>query len=251
MGRKQIGKRQCFYVFIACLTVAICTGCATFSGIKTKMAAQDHLKQGQLLFEQGAFRDAVEEHQRVLALIHGSDPADRALFNLGLIYAHQDNPDRNYVTSAALFKRILDEYPDSPLYNQAHIWYYLLNANMKSRIHIDELSRINGYLLLTDELITIKDFKKALDVNQKALSISENTHRFDEILFNIGLIYAHHENPGKNFRISVSYFERLIKEYPESPLVDQARAWKGLLDIIEKSKQVDIEIDQKKKELAR
>jgi tetratricopeptide (TPR) repeat protein len=290
------------------------------------MVAKDHLQQGQLLFEQGDFREATKENQRVLSLIETRDPVDRALFNLGLIYAHQDNPERDYERSVEYFKRLLEEYPDSPLYNNAKAWFFLLNENMEAKTKIENLSRINGYLLQNDELIKINDFKKALDVNQKALSISGNEHRLDEVLFNIGLIYshhnnpdkdynlsikyfeklikeypesplldqeqtdelikvndfkkaldvnkkalsisgnghrldevlfnigfiyAHHDNPDKNYKQSIKYFERLIKEHPESPLVDQAKVWQGLLDVIEKSKQVDIEIDQKKKELAR
>jgi len=290
------------------------------------MVAKDHLKQGQLLFEQGDFREATKENQRVLSLIDTRDPVDRALFNLGLIYAHQDNPERDYEKSVEFFKRLLEEYPDSPLYNNAKAWFFLLNENMEAKAKIETLSSINGYLMQNDELIKTNDFKKALDVNKKALSISGNghrldealfnigliyshqdnpdknyklsikyfeklikehpesplidqvqndeliktndfkkaldvnkkalsvsgnRHRLDEVLFNIGFIYAHHDNPDKNYKQSIKYFERLIKEHPDSPLVDQAKVWQGLLDVIEKSKQVDIEIDQKKKELAR
>ena len=251
MGRKHIGKRQCFYFCIACLIIAIFSGCASFSDIRNRKAANDHLQKGQLSFEQGDFSEAAEENRKVLTLIDRRDPADRALFNLGIIYAHQDNSDRDYSKSVELFKRILKEYPDSPLYNHAKVWYFLLNDSIKSKIQIEDLSSINGYLMQTDELIKTNNFKQALDINQKSLSISGNGHRLDEALFNIGLIYAHHDNPDKNYKVSIKYFERLITEYPESPLVDQATVWQGLLDVIEKSKQVDIEIDQKKKELAR
>jgi len=277
LGRKQIGKRQCFHFFIACLIIIIFSGCASFSGNRIRMAANDHLEKGQILFEQGDFEEASKENQRVLSLIDRGEPADRALFNMGLIYAHQDNPDRDYVRAVELFKRVLEEYPDSPLYNHAKVLFYVLNDNMKSKTRIENLSGINDYLLQNDELndnmksktrienqsgindylpqndelIKINDFNKALDVNQQALSVSENGQRLDKVLFNIGFIYAHHDNPDKNYKLSIEYFERLIKEYPQSPLIDQAKVWQGLLNIIEKSKQVDIEIDQKKKELAR
>jgi len=258
LGRKYIRKRQCFHFCVACLIIVIISGCASLSVYRNKRTANEHLKKGQHLFEQGDFGESAKENRIVLSMIDRSGPADKAIYNLGLIYAHQDNADKDYSKSVEFFKRILDEYPDSPLYNQATVWFYLLNdnmkfqnQNMKSQAQIETLSSINGYLMQTDELIKINNFKKALDVNQKALSIPSNEHRYDEILFNIGLIYAHHDNPEKNYKVSIEYFERLIKEYPESPLIDQAKVWQGLLDVIEKSKQVDIEIDQKKKELAR
>ncbi len=326
MGRKYSRKRQCIQLCIACLIIVVFSRCASLSGIRNRMAADDHVKHGQLLFEQGDFRQAEEENQKALTLLDRRSPADRALFTLGLIYAHQDNPDKEHEKSVEFFKRLLEEYPDSSLYNNAKVWFFILNDNMEAKKQIENLSSINGYLqqndeliktndfkkaldvnqkalsisgnghrldealfnigliyshhdnpdknyklsikyfeklikdfpetpsvdqVKNDELIKINDFKKALDVNQKALSIKGNRHRLDEVLFNIGFIYAHHDNPDKDYKLSIKYFERLINEYPESPLVDQAKVWQGLLDVIEKSKQVDIEIDQKKKELTR
>jgi hypothetical protein len=43
----------------------------------------------------------------------------------------------------------------------------------------------------------------------------------------------------------------LIDRDPQSPLVEQAKIWIGVLNVIEKSKQVDIEIEEMKKELSR
>ncbi len=251
MGEKYFRARQCFYYCAACLTITVIIGCASLSGMKTRRAVNDHLKQGQLFFEQGDFKEAEKEYQKVLSLSGTSVPADRALFNLGLIYAHQNNPDRRFNRSVELFQRLMEEYPDSPLYNYASGWFHVLNENIKSNAQIEMLFSINGYLLQSNEMIKTGDFKKALDANSKALSLSDNKHRLDEILFNIGLIYAHHDNPEKNYKKSMEYFEKLINDHPDSPLADQAKVWQGLLDVIEKSKQVDIEIEEKKKELAR
>lgn len=135
---------------------------------------------------------------------------------------------------------------------------FLLNTTMKLqtdleklRVEVDHMSSINSYLIETDPLVKSGNFKKALNLNLEALSLTEKKHRHDEIMFNIGLIYAHNDNPDKNYKLSMEHFDRLIDNYPDSPLVDQAIVWKSLLDVIEKSKQVDIEIEQKKKEMAR
>ena len=71
----------------------------------------------------------------------------------------------------------------------------------------------------------------------------------DKALFNMGLIYAHYGNPEKDYKKSISFFTKLIKEYSNSALVEQAKIWVGILDAIEKEKQVDIEIEKKKNEL--
>jgi tetratricopeptide (TPR) repeat protein len=251
LGRKQIGTGQCLHVFIACLIITLFSGCATLSDFSDRMAAKDDVRQGERLFQQGDFTGASKQNLKAISLSGMKSPGDRALFNLGVIYAHQDNPERSYKRSLKYFSRMMKAYPDSPLYHAAEAWYFLLNSNIKANARIEILSSINGYLMQNDELIEMGDFKKALELNQKALSVSGDGHRQDEVLYNIGLIYAHYDNPDKNYRLANEYFERLIKEYPESPLVVQAKIWKGLLDVIEKSKQVDIEIDQKKKEMAR
>jgi hypothetical protein len=39
--------------------------------------------------------------------------ADRALFRIGYIYAHPNNPDRDYEKSLDTFKRLVSEHPQS------------------------------------------------------------------------------------------------------------------------------------------
>jgi hypothetical protein len=73
----------------------------------------------------------------------------------------------------------------------------------------------------------------------------------DEAIFNMGLIYAHYGNPKKDNEKSIFFFRKLLNEHPKSPLVEQAKIWIGVLNVIEKSKQVDLEIEEMKKELSR
>jgi hypothetical protein len=81
----------------------------------------------------------------------------------------------------------------------------------------------------------------------------------------MGLIHAHPGYPKRDTTKSLALFRRLIKDYPRSPWVEQARAWAAVLQeneklsrsveelnrVIEKSKQVDIEIEEKKREKAK
>lgn len=106
-------------------------------------------------------------------------------------------------------------------------------------------------LVLGRKLLDKNDFKGALKENMKVLALFEKEPPGDSALFNMGLIYAHYENPEKDYKKSIHYFKRLIKEYPQSPLLEQAKIWVNVLGIIEKGKEIDIEIEKKKKELAR
>ena len=44
-------------------------------------------------------------------------------------------------------------------------------------------------------------------------------------------------------------FLGLLKEFPQSPYAEKAKIWTGVLNAIEETKKVDIEIEEKKKEL--
>jgi tetratricopeptide (TPR) repeat protein len=121
------------------------------------------------------------------------------------------------------------------------------------------------YLDRGKELLAQGDFEGALKQNQKVLSLSGNNPPGDEALFNMGLIYAHSGNPKKDYGKSIGFFKKLTKDYPQSPFVEQVRIWTGVLQeneklnqtiqklnqVIEGSKQVDIEIEEKKREKAK
>jgi hypothetical protein len=103
-----------------------------------------------------------------------------------------------------------------------------------------------------------KDFEASLKVNQRVLTLAGKQPPADEALFNLGLIYIHAENPKRDYGKSMLYFQRLVKEFPESFWAEDAKTWVGILqeneklrDMIEKAKQVDITVDEKKREIAR
>ncbi len=121
------------------------------------------------------------------------------------------------------------------------------------------------YLIKAQKLLDQGDFEGSLRENQKVLSLYNKVPPGDEALFNMGLIYAHYGYPKRDYQKSLDYFKRLIKVFPQSPLVGYSKMWIGILQenerlnieieelkkTIKKSKQVDIEIDEKKKELSK
>jgi hypothetical protein len=51
----------------------------------------------------------------------------------------------------------------------------------------------------------------------------------DVALFNIGFVYAYAESPYHNAAKALSCFEQLINLYPQSPWAFQGKAWRALL----------------------
>ncbi len=118
--------------------------------------------------------------------------------------------------------------------------------------------KTNEHLFRGQELFIRGDYDGSLKEYRKILALSANRPPGDEALFHIGLIYAHHRNPKRDLAMSLTFFSKLIKDYPQSPWVEQAKIWAEVLrenetlkKVIEESKQVDIEIEEKKREKAR
>ncbi len=120
-------------------------------------------------------------------------------------------------------------------------------------------------LTLAQKLLDQGNYEGSLKENQKVLSLYDNVPPGDEALFNMGLIYAHYGYSKRDNKKSLDLFKRLIKFFPQSHLVGQAKIWIGVLQenerltreveelntAIKKSKQIDMELDEKKKEFSK
>jgi tetratricopeptide (TPR) repeat protein len=82
--------------------------------------------RSQRLLAAGDFENFIGENQRILSLAHPRSSKDEALFNLGLVYAHEGNPKKDFSKSLDFFKRLIRDHPRSPLVEQAKIWVGLL-----------------------------------------------------------------------------------------------------------------------------
>lgn len=106
-----------------------------------------------------------------------------------------------------------------------------------------------SYLQLVQSLMHQGDFDSALRESQSTLARSPKTPPGDDALFYMGLIYVHHGNPKRDYQKAHSLFMRVVREFPQSPRAEESVIWLGVLESIEKAKQVDILIEEKKKEL--
>ena len=61
----------------------------------------------------------------------------------------------------------------------------------------------------------------------------------------MGLIYAYPEYPYANYETSLSFFERLIDEYPKSVFKTQAKIWASILN---QTSENGKELDKQKKQ---
>ncbi len=300
MGRKRARAREFICFCVAGLIALALQGCTTLETIRVKIKGQvearQYLHRGKGLLAQGDYEGASHENLKILSLALRGPPEDEALFNMGWIYAHPENPKKDYGKSIFFFKKLLEDFPQSSRNERAKIWVGMLQENERLSQTTDECTRKNENLkqtiqivsqtneklkqrekkieerqearepfLLSQKLLAQGDFEGALKENQRILSLSGKNPPADEALWNMGVIHAHPGNPKKDYGKSLTFFKRLIKDYPESPWVEQAKTLGGMLQeneklsrsvedlnqMIEKSKQVDIEIEEKKREKAK
>jgi tetratricopeptide (TPR) repeat protein len=250
--------------------------------IKGKMEAYQYLHRSKELLAQGDYEGAFNENSKILSLAIHRSPEDEALFNIGRIYAHPGNPKKDYKKSIFFFEKLLEDFPQSSWSEQAKIWVGILQENEKLNQRVEALNRMDETskqldrmieewkqtrepFLLSQKFLAEGNYEGALKENQRILSLSGQNPPGDEALFNMGLVHAHPGYPKRDTTKSLALFKRLIKDHPRSPWTEQAKTWVGVLQeneklshsveelnrVIEKSKQVDIEIEEKKREKAK
>jgi hypothetical protein len=115
-----------------------------------------------------------------------------------------------------------------------------------------------GLLLRARRLLSQGDYEGSLKESERAFSLAGGKVPGDEALLHIGLVHAHFGNPKRDYAKSLAVLRRLLKEYPQSPWGEEAKVWVAVLqeneklsEMIEKSKQVDIEVEEKKRKRAK
>lgn len=178
-------------------------------------------------------------------------PADIALYALGEVYAHYAYPGKDYALSKQYFSRLIANFPESPLSSEARTFVGIYESFAEKEKKIATLEKEQKAKSAGSEAIANHNFELAVKENLQVIKVAGQKPPADSALYNLGLIYAHIDNPGKDFQKARRYFAELIKEFPASPLVEESRVWLGLFEVFEKIQQIDLEIEQQKKQLNR
>ena len=107
------------------------------------------------------------------------------------------------------------------------------------------------HLVKAQKFLDEGNYEESLNENQKALSLSANDSPGDEALLNIALIYADPANPQKDYTQSIMSLALLTKDYPRSPLADQAKVWTEILQENTKLTRTSQEVLQENTKLKR
>ena len=121
--RSRIGGLTPF--FIACVIMApilIC-GCGhLYEGFPVRPAFKD----ANDLFSQGRYRASLIRYELIMKKY--PDLGDRALFEMGIIYAYPDNGQKDYQKSLQCFQKLIRDYPQSVYRQDSLMMIFHLNT---------------------------------------------------------------------------------------------------------------------------
>ncbi|MBI4522737.1 MAG: hypothetical protein HY695_02865 [Deltaproteobacteria bacterium] len=131
MGREPTKQGEHVYVCFAVVMLLLCSGCAVAKKAAEKQDERQSILQAQKLLASGDYTGSAKENEKLALRYARRPPGDEAIFNLGLIFADERNANKDYRKAIAFFKKVLMDYPESPLVPQAKIWVGVLEANQK------------------------------------------------------------------------------------------------------------------------
>ncbi len=176
MGTKRAGKGKYLFLYFACLVAILLEiqGCTNFTekrqdkqnlaDTKIPMDKEDDetplkdfkevltlfpqfarkwqgkqtLAKARALMLNGYYESSLKNNKEVLRLFPNS-LGDQALFQMGLNYAHPENPNMDYKKSTECFQNIIKEFPESNIRDKAGIWILFLQEITKKNKRINNL----------------------------------------------------------------------------------------------------------------
>jgi hypothetical protein len=209
MGTKQIRERKYFFLHFACLGLIsfVIFGCLHFS---KKLQGQKLLEEGMAEMSDRQYEASMAKSLTVLNNFPHS-LTDQALFQMGLLYAHPENPNQDYQKSLGAFNNLLNDYSQSHLRHQAQLWVLIVEDAIDKKQKIGTLDKEKISLTRTVEQQRIE-----MAILQKKLITRENVDLIDTL---------------------------------ENTIVEQKQEITQLLEQIEKLKRVDLKIEEEKQKI--
>jgi tetratricopeptide (TPR) repeat protein len=167
MGKKRAEKRKLLFLHPACILAIflLLTGCALTADFNNKQQGQEHLKTAEKFVVRGDYEKALKEDEKVLRLFPGVSPGDSALFHMGLIRVHPNNPQRDYEKALKCFRRLGRDFPRSALKEKARVWIGTINELIQREGKIKDLEE--AVSALKKQLNTLKQIDIGIEEKKR------------------------------------------------------------------------------------
>ena len=125
MGRKPIGWRQQICICVALLIFI--AGCSLFQESSRRRELREALTQGHQLLARADYEGSLNAFQNVVSIAKDQPPADAAIYYIGVVEAHPQNPRKDRQKALGSFQRVLSQFPESAFAEPAKAWIGVLN----------------------------------------------------------------------------------------------------------------------------
>ncbi|MCU0578228.1 MAG: tetratricopeptide repeat protein [Desulfobacterota bacterium] len=249
--------------------------CALREQLEREKDLDQKLALGQQFRDEGKYDQALQVYKGLAAAYPQTPPGDLALREAAFLLVHPGRPQKKYREAQDLWWKLLKNFPQSPYTAEARTWISLLTAHLDlqtqlekekqqllqvkgqqedCKAHLEELKQDQKNLAFdliarNQKLMAQRDFDKILEENASVLSKNGAKPPADEALYALGLVYAYGEYPKKDALKALGFFNRLVREFPRSWRAEEAKVWIKNIETFEKSKQIDLEIEDKRKQL--
>ncbi len=202
------------YIFALSFSLSLISCSSTEETIS--LPVEERYAKAKALFDNGDYLEAIEDFKTITVQFQGSEFGDDAQFYLAECRFIRGE----YILASAEYDNLVRLMPGSPFvsvsrYKRAESYYQLSpKPQLDQKYTRYALDNFQTYIEFspTDSLVK--------DAEQK---INELTLKLSKKMFDGGLLYYRLEY----YKAAVSYFDKLIQEYHDSPYVDDGMFWKA------------------------
>lgn len=129
---KQSRVRVEFCQFFICIILIpiLLSGCSHSNG---GFQGKSTFEEANDLFNQGCYKASLDKYEQIIA--KNPTPSDRVLFEMGILYSHPKNDQKDYQKSLDCFQKLIKEYPGSEYrQNSETMIFYLNNVPVKDKL---------------------------------------------------------------------------------------------------------------------
>lgn len=164
-------------LFFVCIIIALLLlcGCSHFSEGST---AKSTFKEANHFFNQGDYPASLRTYQQIIEKYPAT--VDRVLFEMGIVYAHPENDQKDYQKSLECFQKLSKDYPESAYTKDSQLMIFNINnVILKDKTIAAQQAQINALRAVVENRansnVTLQNRIEALvqEVRNKELECSK------------------------------------------------------------------------------